>query len=255
MGKVLRIYDIGKKKFLRKCEAKIFPNVITGIHTQGNRIYVTDVQESVHFATFIAADNKIVVFADDTTNAWITCSTMLDYDTTVYGDKFGNLSIVRLPAEISAEVDDDPSGNKLAFEKGYLQGAPHRLQHLAEFHVGETITSVHKTSLVAGGREVILYTTLLGKIGVLIPFVSKEDVDFFQSLEMHMRTASPPLCGRDHIAFRGCYTPVRNIVDGDLCEMFNVIPIEKRRGIAEDLDRSVGELAKKMEDLRNRAAF
>ncbi|KAJ3377476.1 Splicing factor 3B subunit 3, partial [Entophlyctis sp. JEL0112] len=129
------------------------------------------------------------------------------------------------------------------------------LQHLAEFHVGETITSVHKTSLVAGGREVILYTTLLGKIGVLIPFVSKEDVDFFQSLEMHMRTASPPLCGRDHIAFRGCYTPVRNIVDGDLCEMFNVIPIEKRRGIAEDLDRSVGELAKKMEDLRNRAAF
>ncbi|KAJ3129733.1 Splicing factor 3B subunit 3 [Physocladia obscura] len=255
MGKVLRIYDIGKRKFLRKCEAKIFPNVITAIHTQGNRIVVTDVQESVHYAVFLPSENRITVFADDTTNGWKTCSTMLDYDTVVSGDKFGNLSVARLSSEVSQEIDDDPSGNKLLLEKGFLQGAPHKLEHLAEFHVGETITSIHKTSLVAGGREVILYTTFLGRIGILIPFVSKEDVDFFQSLEMHVRAASPPLCGRDHIAFRGAYVPVRNVIDGDLCEMFNAIPIEKRRGIAEDLDRNVGEMAKKLEDLRNRVAF
>ncbi|KAJ3244641.1 Splicing factor 3B subunit 3 [Chytriomyces hyalinus] len=255
MGKVLRIYDIGKKKFLRKCEAKIFPNVITSIHTQGNRIIVSDVQESVHYAMFLPAENRIVVFADDTTSRWNTCSVMLDYDTVAAGDKFGNVSISRLSSDVSEEVDEDPSGNKLAFEKGFLQGAPHKLQHLAEFHVGETVTSIHKASLVAGGREVILYTTLLGRIGILIPFVSKEDVDFFQSLEMHLRSTAPPLCGRDHIAFRGSYFPVRNVVDGDLCELFNVIALEKRRSIAEDLDRSVGELAKKLEDLRNRVAF
>ncbi|ORY51005.1 hypothetical protein BCR33DRAFT_676481 [Rhizoclosmatium globosum] len=255
MGKVLRIYDIGKKKFLRKCEAKIFPNVITSIHTQGNRIIVSDVQEAVHYAMFLPLENRIIVFADEVTNRWNTCSVMLDYDTVASGDKFGNISIGRLAAEVSEEVDDDPSGNKLAYEKGFLQGAPHKLQRLAEFHVGETVTSIHKTSLVAGGREVILYTTLLGRIGILIPFVSKEDVDFFQSLEMHMRQTAPPLCGRDHIAFRGSYFPVKNVVDGDLCEYFNLIPIEKRRGIAEDLDRSVGELSKKMEDLKNRVAF
>ncbi|KAJ3068360.1 Splicing factor 3B subunit 3 [Podochytrium sp. JEL0797] len=255
MGKVLRIYDIGKKKFLRKCEAKIFPNLITAIHTQGNRIIVSDVQEAVHYATFLPAENRIVIVADDTTSRWNTCSVMLDYDTTASGDKFGNIAITRLDAGVSEEVDSDPSGNKLAYEKGYLQGAPHKLQHLAEFHIGETITSIHKTSLVAGGREVILYTTLLGRVGILIPFVSKEDVDFFQSLEMHMRQTAPPLCGRDHIAYRGPYFPVKGVVDGDLCEVFNVVPIEKRRGIAEELDRSVGELAKKLEDLRNRVAF
>ncbi|KAI8608941.1 CPSF A subunit region-domain-containing protein [Chytriomyces sp. MP71] len=257
MGKVLRIYDIGKKKFLRKCEAKIFPNVITSIQTQGNRIIVSDVQEATHYATFLPSENRIIVFADDTTSRWNTCSTMLDYDTVASGDKFGNISIARLPSDASMEVDEDPSGNKLAFEKGHLQGAAHKvkLQHLTEFHVGETVTSIHKTSLVAGGREVILYTTFLGRVGILIPFASKEDVDFFQSLEMHLRSTAPPLCGRDHISFRGSYFPVKNVIDGDLCELFNVIPLEKRRAIAEDLDRSVGELAKKLEDLRNRVAF
>ena len=130
-----------------------------------------------------------------------------------------------------------------------------KLQHLCEFHVGETITSIQKCSLVAGGREVLLYTTFLGRVGALVPFVSKEDVDFFQTLEMHLRGLAPPLCGRDHLSFRSAFQPVRNVVDGDLCEMFHTIPLGKRRAVAEDMDRSVAEVSKKLEDLRNRAAF
>jgi splicing factor 3B subunit 3 len=126
---------------------------------------------------------------------------------------------------------------------------------LVHYHVGETVTSVHKTSLVAGGREVVLYTTLLGRIGILVPFVSKEDVEFFQTLEMHLRGVAKPLCGRDHLTYRSAYFPVKSAVDGDLCELYNLIPVEKRRAIAEDMDRSVAEIAKKLEDLRNRVAF
>ena len=37
---------------------------------------------------------------------------------------------------------------------------------------------------------------------MLYPFTSKEDCDFFQHLEMHMRQEHPPLLGRDHLAFR-----------------------------------------------------
>ena len=89
----------------------------------------------------------------------------------------------------------------------------------------------------------------------MIPFVSKEDVDFFQTLEMHLRGESPPLCGRDHLSYRSAYAPVRNVVDGDICEFYSVLPLEKRRAIAEELDRTLGEVSKKLEDIRTRVAF
>ncbi|TPX70379.1 hypothetical protein SpCBS45565_g01800 [Spizellomyces sp. 'palustris'] len=255
MGKILRIYDLGKKKLLRKCENKQFPSNILTLHTQGDRIVVGDVQESVHFASYRHFDNRIVIFADDTTPRWITATTMVDYDTVAGGDKFGNIFIDRLPAETSEEVDEDPTGNKLVYEKGYLQGAPHKVEHAADFFIGESPTSVTKTIIVPGGREIIVYTTLLGTIGCLIPFQSKEDVEFFQQLEMHMRNKFPPLCGRDHLAFRSYYIPVRNVIDGDLCEQFNLLPNEVKRQIAEDMDRTVSDVSKKVEDVRNRAAF
>ncbi|KAJ3217625.1 Splicing factor 3B subunit 3 [Dinochytrium kinnereticum] len=255
MGKILRIYDLGKKKLLRKCEAKIFPNAIVTLHTQGHRIIVGDVQDSVHYCVYIPQDNKIYIFADDTQVRWITSTLMLDYDTVAGGDKFGNIFVGRLASEISQDVDDDPSGNKLLFEKGYLHGAPHKISRVCEFHVGETITSLQKACLVAGGREVLVYTTFLGRIGVLIPFISKDDVDFFQSLEMQMRQDNPPLCGRDHLSYRSYYIPVKNVIDGDMCEFFNLLPVERRRGVAEEMDRTVAEVAKKIEDLRNRSAF
>jgi splicing factor 3B subunit 3 len=45
IGSVLRLYDLGKKRLLRKCENKLFPNSIVSIHTYRDRIYVGDIQE------------------------------------------------------------------------------------------------------------------------------------------------------------------------------------------------------------------
>jgi hypothetical protein len=45
--------------------------------------------------------------------------------------------------------------------------------------------------------------------GAMVPFSSQEDVDFFSHLELHLRQEHPPLAGRDHMAFRGSYYPVR----------------------------------------------
>lgn len=54
----------------------------------------------------------------------------------------------------------------------------------------------------------------------MLPFMSREDVDFFVHLEMYLRQENPPLCGRDHLAFRSAYFPVKDVVDGDLCEQY-----------------------------------
>lgn len=127
MGNTLRIYDLGKKKLLRKCENKQTPQTIVQLHTQGDRIIIADIQESIHYAMYQALENRIFVFADDTIPRWTTVTAMTDYDTVVGGDKFGNFFSVRLPSEVAADLEDDPSGNKLVYEKPYLQGAPNKV--------------------------------------------------------------------------------------------------------------------------------
>lgn len=42
-----------------------------------------------------------------------------------------------------------------------------------------------------------------------VPLLLLQDHDFFQHLEMHMRSEFPPLCGRDHLSFRSYYFPVK----------------------------------------------
>ena len=47
----------------------------------------------------------------------------------------------------------------------------------------------------------------MGTIGAFYPFESKEDIDFFLHLEMHLRNECQPLSGRDHIMFRSFHGP------------------------------------------------
>jgi splicing factor 3B subunit 3 len=41
------------------------------------------------------------------------------------------------------------------------------------------------------------------------------------------------------------------VIDGDLCEQFAMLPAETQQKIASALDRTPGEVQKKLEDLRN----
>ena len=91
------------------------------------------------------------------------------------------------------------------------KGAPHKVNEIIQFHVGEVITHLSKASLVPGGASNLIYGTIHGGIGALVPFVSRDDIDFFSALEMHMRQSFLPLCGRDHMAFRSYYFPVKVI--------------------------------------------
>lgn len=255
VGKLLRIYDIGKKKMLRKCENKHLPNLVVDIKVMGNRVYVSDVQEGLHFMKYKPLENQIVIFADETMPRYITASTILDYNTLATADKFGNIAVCRLPTDVTDDIDEDPSGSRAIWDRGVLSGASQKAALLNHYHIGEGMNSVHKCSLIPGGSELIVYTTLSGGIGMLVPFSSKEDIDFFQHLEMHMRAEWSNLVGRDHLSFRSYYLPAKKTVDGDLCELYNSLDPLKRKDIADDLDRTPSEVAKKLEDIRTRYAF
>eukprot|EP01104_Vermistella_antarctica_P018274 TRINITY_DN670_c0_g1_i2.p1 TRINITY_DN670_c0_g1~~TRINITY_DN670_c0_g1_i2.p1 ORF type:complete len:1189 (-),score=349.07 TRINITY_DN670_c0_g1_i2:263-3829(-) len=250
LGKVLRIYDLGKKRLLRKCENKQFPSLIKTIHTMGDRIYVGDLSESIHYVTYKRSENQLYLFADDITPRWVTASTLLDFDTVASADKFGNIFVCRLPKSVSEDLEDDVTGSKMSIAKPVLQGAPYKLEEIVQFHVGETVTSINKCSLVPGRSEVLVYSTISGGIGALLPFISQEDVYFFSHLEMYMRQQNPPLCGRDHLSYRSYYFPVKNVIDGDLCEQYSSLDVEIQQQIAEEMERQPSDVLKKLEDIR-----
>ncbi len=215
IGTELRIYDLGLKQLLRKCQAQVAPNLIVGLQTQGSRIIVSDVQESVTFVVYKYQENRLIPFVDDVIARWTTSTTMVDYETVAGGDKFGNLWLLRCPQKASEEADEDGSGAHLIHERQYLQGAPNRVSLMCHFFPQDVPTSIQKTQLVAGGRDVLVWTGLQGTLGILVPFVSREDVDFFQTLEQHLRSEDAPLAGRDHLIYRSYYVPVKGMIDGD----------------------------------------
>lgn len=246
VGKTLRVYDLGMRQMLRKAQAEVAPQQIVSLNTQGSRIIVGDIQQGVTYVTYKPTTNKLIPFADDTTARWTTCTTMVDYESVAGGDKFGNMFIVRCPPKASEEADEEQSGLHLMNARDYLHGTSQRLDLMCHFYTQDIPTSMAKTSLVVGGQDVLLWSGLMGTIGVFIPLISREDADFFQSLESHLRTEDAPLAGRDHLMYRSYYAPVKGIIDGDLCERYTLLPNDKKQMIAGELDRSVREIERKI---------
>ena len=45
---------------------------------------------------------------------------------------------------------------------------------VSTYHIGETLLSLQKAVLIPGGSESLVYTTLSGGVGMLVPFTSRE---------------------------------------------------------------------------------
>jgi splicing factor 3B subunit 3 len=176
--------------------------------------------QSFHYCKYRRDENQLYIFADDSVPRWLTASYHIDFDTMAGADKFGNIFFARLPQDVSDEIEEDPTGGKIKWEQGKLNGAPNKVEEIVQFHVGDVITSLQKASLVPGGGECIVYGTVMGSVGALHAFTSRDDVDFFSHLEMHMRQDNPPLCGRDHMAYRSAYFPVKVYTKLILCCFF-----------------------------------
>ena len=70
------------------------PSQIVTLHSLGNRIFATDIQESIHIFRYKTMENQLVVFADDTCPRFTVACCLLDYNTVCLTDKFGNISLV-----------------------------------------------------------------------------------------------------------------------------------------------------------------
>ncbi|KAJ1899255.1 pre-mRNA-splicing factor rse1 [Kickxella alabastrina] len=259
LGRTLRLYDMGKRQVLKKAQTLVAPCLITALHahpTQKQRVFVCDAQESVQLAVFSSSARQFHVVVDDSLPRYTTSVHVLDDGATVVGgDKFGNLFVLRCPETVSSALDADPEGGQLIYEKPRMGASANRWVSVAEFHVGDIVTSVTTCALSPGGRQVILYSTLLGSLAAAIPFVSKSDIGFFQSLELLMRKHYPVVSGRDHLKYRSSFQPVRSAIDGDLCELYHTLSDEARESISDALDRTQQDIFKKLEDMRTMFTF
>ena len=232
------------------------PNQIVSLTSQGNRLIVGDVTESTTFVVYKGGlNNRLIPFADDSVSRWTTSATMVDYETVAGGDKFGNLWVVRCPEQASREADEEGINGYISNERSYLNGAPYRLELRAHYYAQDVPMSMQRTALVAGGQEILFWSGLQGTIGILVPFVSREDVEFFAQLEQLIRQEEPPLAGRDHLMYRSYYVPVKGVVDGDLCERFMKLGHDSREKIAAEVERGVREVERKVQEMRTRVAF
>ncbi|KAJ1717961.1 pre-mRNA-splicing factor rse1, partial [Coemansia biformis] len=258
VGAALRLYDLGIKRLLKKAQSTVTRNAIVALRAHPHspdRLFVADVQDSVCLVVFNHSTRGFHTVVDDALPRFTTAVHVLDDgDTVVAGDKFGNLFGLRVPDGVARTLDTDPS--RLMYERPKLgSAAAHKWDSVAEFHVGDIVTSLTTCALASGSRQVILFTTLLGSLQVAVPFVSKSDLDFFRSLEMAIRRLAPPISGRDHRAYRSSFTPVRSAIDGDLCEQYFVLDYETREKISDDVDRTQQDIFKKLEDMRSMFAF
>ena len=92
----------------------------------------------------------------------------------------------------------------------------------------------------------------MGAIGAMLPIISRDDLEFLVHLEMFIRQEAPSIWGREHIQYRSYYTPVKEVIDGDLCEDFGKLSPELQKSIADQIERPVTEILKKLDELRNK---
>lgn len=254
VGSTLRLYDMGKKRMLRKCETKSVPNMITSIHSLGLRVFVGDANSGIFVFQYKVHENQFVLIADDFLPRSVTAFVPLDYDTVAICDKFGDFSVQRLPDALIEFVKQDSTCSRFS-EKPWLLGAPHKSNVLCNFHVGEMITSVEKSTLAYGGKECVVYASILGRIGIFAPARTKGEFDVLQRLECALKQKYGDFFGRDHTAHRSNYAPVDGVIDGDLCEMFYKLSIVEKEAIAESIGKTVAEVSLKLDDFRVQFAF
>ena len=215
VGGYLRLYDLGKQRLLLKCSINL-PTFAVAIAHQGLRIAVADARASLLIFYYRPDDNRFYLVADEPTCRPPTNTLLaLDYDTWAVGDRFGGLAVLKLPHNLSLELDTDPASSRLNQAPAQF-AAPLKLDLAGYIHLGSPVIGLGKVQGMHG-RSALRYITVDGTQGILAPFITKAQADAVNEVvkEKSVRERAS-ITGRNHAWFRSLYYPAPNIIDGDL---------------------------------------
>jgi splicing factor 3B subunit 3 len=238
VGRVLRVYRIGNRQLLKRCESRTIPFFISFVASVNRRIVVGDSAESFHFLRYDPLTDVITPFCDDATPRFPLSAVLLDRSSIASGDRFGNFALLRVPADVSDEAEVDPSGVGMIWEHPNMCGTPNKLDVAAMFHVGDPIVAL------AVNRDYLVFGTVAGQVGALVPLRTVGDFMRCRMLELELRRVVGQFCGRDHLMFRSYYAPLRNVVDGDLLMQYFELSERQQQAVADELKTTTFEIAK-----------
>jgi splicing factor 3B subunit 3 len=244
VGGKLCMYDMGKKQLLRKCEVRVTDRMIKTVAAAGDRIFVGCVGDSVQIFKFDLGSMRIFPVCEDVMPRNIVATTVLDINTVCASDRFGNVFVLRCPKNAVEE--------SVVADKGGLFGNKSvgvNFEVVAHYYVGEVVVGMKRASLIQGGSEAVVYITITGKIGALLPIKAKDDIELFKGLQDKLRSKATKLCGRDFGQYRSSYAPISHVVDGDLVRLWGTLSLEAQKEIAEELDQTVAGINKKIENM------
>lgn len=173
-----------------------------------------------------------------------------------------------------------------------IMECPFKLKLMNHFYVNDIPVKIQIfESIQMSDRPGIIYLGLQGTIGCLIPLLSKSEIGHFKKIEHMMSDAddkffleqenqhsptnttdngdgiifekahtnkqvmpegSYSIVGRDHSKYRGYYVPLRNIIDGDLCENFLSLTHREQTFLCKDVHGlKLANVTKRINEIRS----
>lgn len=224
-------------------EARSAGNVVVlRASARGTLCIAGDLMRSISLFNYNPAEKTLVEIARDYNPNWVSDVTMLDDDTFLNAENSFNLYTVT--KNVDAMSDE---------ERG-------RLETCGEFHLGEAVNRFREGSLVMRPSDTpgaapltTIFATVAGAIGV-VASLSKQEYDFFRSVEQSINNVISGVGGLDHKKWRSFsserkHTPAHGFIDGDLVESFLDLNRGKMEEVAKPLGITVENLRKRIEDL------
>lgn len=142
-----------------------------------------------------------------------------------------------------------------------MNGALFKLKDICNFHLGNIITSMVKSCLgknymfsMDGERitikNIIIYSTSLGQIGVFKPIENRDQIDFLNHLEMYLRLEYENISLRMHKSYRSLHLPVKCVFDGELLDEFKYLEESKKITISNDLSLEIKDIIRKLGQIK-----
>lgn len=237
VGHVLRLYELGKKKLLKKIENSIITTdpilKIIVLPSNCDRILISDLSQSIYYIKFNQLNHSFGVFAEDKQIKFITSLCLIDNNTVACGDKFGNFFILRLSNNINDNINVRTGviassqstsltsvNTSLSKSLKTMEEAPYKFELINHYYLNDIPMKIIRTKLNNYQQEVIIICTLKGNLYLMKPLINKEEIFFYSTLESFMRDSYTNICQRDQLSYRSLYQPVKNVYDYNLCESF-----------------------------------
>jgi len=235
--------------------------IIVHMKVYEDKILIADLMRSMSVYKYKEKEGLLEEESRDYNPNWMSACEVIDAETYIGSENFNNVFVCQRQS-----IRDGSDTTAYAAE---------RMEEVAMFNVGDLINcfqrgslvmdSVVETELKTRHSESLLYGTVTGSIGMILP-IEEESFEFLSRVEKKMEQQKEGIGGLRHEkyrSFRSCRrieeSPKKNVIDGDLIESLLDLPAELKRKIVEGLtikdgnggkrDVTLEELVKKIEEL------